>query len=554
MVSAGETVTTGTSDRERIVRAAGIIMVGTILSRLLGLGREQVTAAFFGVTNEVAAFTIADNIHTMLFDLVISGMMQAALVPVLSAYAEPEQRDELRRITGALLVLGLFLVGGAVLIMELFAPTVVAIMTSLGGSQEARGPDTITLTIQLVRMVLPAVVLLAISTILMSTLYALQRFTRPALSLAARNAAVVAVTLALGRTAFGIRSLVLGILIGAVILALIQLPGLRDAMPRPNLNFRHPAIRRILALYLPIFIGLTSNTMALVVDRNLAWGVDPRALGAMRYATTLNQMILGLVAAATSLASLPALSRHFSAADEASFQRTLSNGLKMVALMVVPATFGLAAIAWPAVDLLFRHGATNTAGAQAILVALLLYLPGTFFAAFDQVLIFAYYARQNTRTPVIVGVLAVGVYLAVAVPIVGVFGLHGLPGMAALVIANSLQFTFHAGAMWFLTRRSLGHVGDATVKRTLGLTVGVGTVMAIVVVALVQAFELGPVIALAPAGSLLDLARRLLAVVIPAGIGAGIYAGGLHLLGVEEIRTLQRGVRRRLGRAGTLAR
>lgn len=541
MVSAEERAAQS-SDRQTIAKAAAIIMVGTILSRLLGLGREQITSFMFGTGDSVAAFTIADNVHTILFDLVISGMMQAALVPVLSSYAAPEQREELRRIVGALLVLAAIVVGGAVTIMVVFAPQVVWLMTALGGGNEVHSPETIPLTIELVRMILPAVFLLAISTILMSTLYALQRFTRPALSLAMRNAAIVTAALTLGRTALEVRSLAVGIVVGAVLLVVIQLPGLRDAMPKPNLNFRHPAIRRILILYVPIFVGLLANTTALVIDRNLAFNVDVHALGAMRYATALNQMILGIVAAATSLAALPTLSRHFSAGDEQAFQRTLSNGLKMVTVMVVPATFGLAAIAWPTVDLLFFHGKTDFDGARAILIALLAYLPGTFFAAFDQVLIFAYYARQNTRTPVIVGVLAVGVFLMME------FSLVGPLGMAGLVLANSVQFIFHACVMWFLMRRSLGHVGDATVRRTLRITVTVGAVMALIVFALATLLEAAPLGGTTATGALV-LWHRLITVAIPIAAGAVIYLGGLHLLGVEEVRMIQQAVMRRLGRA-----
>ncbi len=528
---------TAGSDRRQIAKAAAIIMVGTVLSRVLGLGREQITAVLFGTGNEVAAFTIADNIHTMLFDLVISGMMQAALVPVLSAYAAPEQRAELRRIIGALLMLALIVVGGAVLLMELFAPAVVTVMTALGGGAEARGEEIVALTVQLVRLILPTVLMLAVSTILMSTLYALQRFTRPALALAVRNAAIVASALALGRT-IGIQSLVIGILAGALLLALLQLSGLRDAMPRLNFGFRHPAIRRILALYLPISVGLIGNTFALVIDRNLAWGVGTDALGAMRYATALNQMILGIVAAAISLAALPTLSRHFAANDETAFQRTLSNGLKMVTVLVVPATFGLAAIAWPVVSLLFFHGETKFQGAHAIWIALLAYLPGTFFAAFDQVLIFAYYARQNTRTPVIVGVLAVGVYLLVALSLVSPLGMVGL------VLANSAQFTFHAIVMWFLLRRTLGQVGDRTVIRTLRAALTVGAVMAIAAYVTVVGLQS----VLHPDQDAPGLIGRFALVVLPVGLGAIIYAGGLHLLGVEEIRDIQRGITRRLGR------
>ena len=529
--------TRASSDRERIVKAAAIIMLGTLASRVLGLGREQISSYLFGTGDAVAAFTIADNIHTMLFDLVMSGMMEAALVPVLSAYTAPEQREELRRITGALLVLVLIIIGGAVLLLELFAPVAVRVMTAFGGGASARGADTVALTVQIVRIILPAVLLLAISAVIMSTLYSLHRFTRPALSLAARNAAIIFAAVTLGRTALGVRSLAVGVVLGGLCLVLIQAPGLRDALPRPNLNFRHPAIKRIYTLYLPITVGLISNTIALIVDRNLAWGAGVNALGAMRYATALNQMILGLVATATSIASLPTLSRHFASGDEEGYQRTLSNGLKMVTIMVVPATLGMAAIAWPAVRLLFEHGATSNAGARAIMTALLAYLPGTFFAAFDQVLIFAFYARHNTRTPVTVGVLAVGVYFITALSLV-----HPLE-MTGLVLANSAQFTFHAIVMWLLLRRALGQVGDVTVGRTLRRALAAGGVMALGVLALSQVLRM----LFESSGSPVTL--QFVAVIVPIGFGMLLYGGLLRALGVEEMRALQRGLLTRLGRA-----
>jgi putative peptidoglycan lipid II flippase len=531
------------SDRSKIAQAAAIIMVGTLLSRILGLGREQLTSWLFGTGDAVAAYTIADNIHTMLYDLVISGMIQAAIVPVLSAYAAPELRDEFRRITGALLMLTLIFVGGAVIIMEILAPQVVTVMTVFGGGAQARGESTVQLTIVLVRLILPAVFLLSISAILMSALYSLQRFSRPAISVAVRNAAIIVVALLLGRSALGIKSMQLGILLGAVALIAIQAPGLKDALPRPNFNIKHPAIRRILALYIPISIGLVSNAIALVVDRNLAWGVGENALGAMRYATTLNQMILGLVATATSIAALPALSRHFAAGDAQSFQRTLSNGLKLVTIMVVPATLGLAAIAWPTVRLLFYHGATNFDGAHAIFIALLAYLPGTFFAAFDQVLIFTYYARQNTKTPVIVGVLAVGIYFLFALTLVNRLGMLGL------VLANSAQFTFHAIVMWVLVKRLLGHVGDTTVARTFWKCILAGGIMAAAVYGVYRGLQMTSFAAVHGAARVSALPTESVSVIVPIGVGVAIYVVGLRLLGVDEIHAVQQGILRKLGRA-----
>lgn len=529
-----------------IAFAAVVLMIGNILSRVLGLVREQTASYMFGAGDQMAAFIIADNIHTMLFDLVISGMMQAALIPVLSEYVGAHARHELRRITGALLVLAVGVVGSIVLLLMIFAPTAVRVMTTLGGGEETRGVATVELTVELVRWILPAVLLLAISTILMSTLFALQRFTLPSLSLSLRNVAIIFSALTLGRTALEVRSMAIGIVLGALLLVVVQLPGLRDAMPIPNLHINHPAIRRIGLLYLPIFIGLLANTFALIVDRNLAWGAGEYAPAAMRYATTLNQMVLGLVAAAISLASLPALSRHFSAGDDEAYWGTLANGLRMIAVLVIPATFGLAVLAWPTVQLMFEHGETGHDAAVQILIALLIYLPGTLFAAFDQALIFAYYARQNTKTPQIVGVAAVGVYFLFALTLVGRFE------MAGLVAANSAQFIFHAIVMVVLLRRMFPRGTPAARRfdtprlvRTVRTSTIVAAGMAVVVGAIAWLLATGLP---EPAGGATRLLREVMVVAVPAGVGVAIYAAGLLAFGVPEMQTIQHRILARFGR------
>ncbi|HET8522360.1 MAG TPA: murein biosynthesis integral membrane protein MurJ, partial [Thermomicrobiales bacterium] len=398
--------TGGVPVRSGIAAAAMVIMLGNVLSRVLGLGREQLASGLFGTGDPIAAFTIADNVHTLLFDLLVSGMLQAALVPVLAGWAAPDPaaRAELRRISGALLTLVALVAGIVVAAGLIFAPAVVDVMTSLGGAN-ARGADTTQLTITLVRLIMPAILFLSIGTILMGTLYALERFTAPALAVAARNGVIVVAMLAFSG-ALGVKSIALGIVVGAMTIAALQIVPLHraGALPKPNFGFRHPAVKRVLRLYLPIFLGLLVNTVAVVIDRNLAWGAERDALGAMRYATTLVQMVLGLVAAAISLAALPSLSRHHARGDEEAYLATLGRALAMVTVLIVPAVFGLAAIAKPTIALLFEHGATGPDDARLIVIALLGYLPGTLCAAYDQVLIFAFYARQNTRLPVLVGV------------------------------------------------------------------------------------------------------------------------------------------------------
>ena len=163
--------------------------------------------------------------------------------------------------------------------------------------------------------------LLGVASVLQSTLYALQRFTMPALSLAARNASVVLAVLVLGR-ALGVHSLVVGILVGAVLLVALQIPGFRGTglRIRPSFAWRDPALRRIGALYLPVFLGLLLNSWALIMDRNLAETTGEHGIAAMRFATQVQQLTVGMVVTAISIATLPRLSRAAAEEDEEAFR------------------------------------------------------------------------------------------------------------------------------------------------------------------------------------------------------------------------------------------
>src|SRR4029078_3022051 len=124
-----------------------------------GLAREQLASGLFGTGDPIAAFTIADNVNTLIFDLVISGMLEAALVPVLAQWAAADlfNRNELRRVSGALLTLAAMVIGTCVVFGILFAPAIVKIMTSYGTDKSTHAPSTIDLTVTLVRWILPAV-------------------------------------------------------------------------------------------------------------------------------------------------------------------------------------------------------------------------------------------------------------------------------------------------------------------------------------------------------------------------------------------------------------
>ena len=520
-----------TPSRSGVAKAALLITAGGLASRILGLVREQLAAGYFGAGDAVAAFQIADNVQTLLFDLVISGMLQAALVPVLVEYSGVRDRRDLRRISGTIATVAFLIVGLATALGWVFTGRLVQVMTSLGAGDQSRSPETVAMTEHLVRIVLPGVLFLAIGTVFSAVLYALGRASGPATALAARNLVVVIAIVSLADR-IGVESMAYGVLIGGALVAAIQLPWLikLDAIPRPNLQLLDPAVRQIGRLYIPVFLGLMVSTVQVVVDRNLAWRAESDALGAMRYATTLVQSVLGLVAAAISLAALPVLAIHFANRDEDSFNHTLEQAVRMVTVLILPAVFGLAALARPVVGLLFEHGETGAAEANSIATVLLAYLPGTLFAAYDQVLIYMFYSRRSTWIPVLVGVFSIGAYFAVAGLLADRFGAAGL------AIANSAQFVTHTIVLGWIARHRIGEIWNR-VSYLLALTLAGSLACAGVAYLTYRLIDRVMVE---------GLVRQFGAVVVPAAFGGAVYLAVLLVARVPEIEMIKNRVGARL--------
>jgi len=501
-----------------VARAAGIIALGNVASRVLGLVRETVIAHLFGATGLVSAFRVASILPTMLYDLLIGGMVSSALVPVFSGYAAQE-REELWRVASLMLCLTALVLSLVAVVLEFLAPQAAWLLS--GGFD----PELLAQTTKLMRITIPAVIFMSLSGVLTGLLYALKRFAYPAFTTAVFNAGMVSVALLLAGK-LGIASLAVGLLAGAALQVILQLPALRDMRFLPSLDASHPGLRRLVRLYLPVVLGLVINQVGIAIDRNLASRTGARSIAWMANATTLIQFPLGLISVAVSLAILPTLSRE-AANDEGQgrrgeFQATLASGLRLVLVAIIPATIGLFILAHPIIALLFEHGEFGPQDTVQTALALRCYLIGLIFAAIDQPLVFAFYARQDTLTPALVGAAGVGIYLAVALALIRPLGMIGL------VLANSLQLMGHALAMLALFWRRLGGlagygVGMAATKALLAsLAMGGATYLA-----------LGWVRGLSSTNG---LAGELMAVGVPGGVGLMVYLAMLALLGAREAR------------------
>jgi putative peptidoglycan lipid II flippase len=506
-----------------VAQAAGITALGNIASRVLGLAREMVKSGLFGAGPHVDALTVALRIPNTIYDLLVGGMISSALVPVLSDYDAPERRAELWHLLSTLLGLVSLIVCTFVLAGELLAPQL--IWLSAGGLKSADQA----LAVSLLRLMLPGVLCLSLASILTGALYALKRFTRPAFAPAIFNAAMVVVAWMLGRR-WGVYSMAAGLLVGAALQVALQLSDLRGAHLRFAIDLHHPALRRIGRLYLPILIGLVvDNLLSVFLSYNLASDIGSSRISWMEYAATIIQVPLGLVVTAVSIAILPTLSRQASADAVGPFRVTLAKGLRLVLALVIPATVGLYVLANPIIALILEHGVFAPADTVAVAGALKCALLGLLFAAVDQPLIFAFYARKDTLTPALVGVWTTLIYAVTAV------GLQrmGVLNLPLLVLVNSLKLTAHALAMLLLTRRRLGGLGDhgiwsLTLKATLA-----SLVMAAATRGVMQFL-----LRMAPPGLLGEL------LVVGGAGGVGIAAYGLLALvfKVEELHLLRAAV------------
>ncbi len=511
------------SELPAIARAASVIALGNVASRVLGLAREVVKARLFGASGQVDALNVALILPNQIYELVTGGIVNSALVPVFSDYAAPERRAELWRLVSTLLTLATLTLALLMGVVSLFSPVVARVVS---GGLDA---PALALAASLLRLTLPAVVFLSLSGILSGLLYSLKRFTLPAFTAAVFNASMVICALAFGAR-WGVRAMAVGLFVGAVLQLTIQFPALHDGLAhlRPSFSLSHPGLRRIFRLYLPIIFGLVITQASIYIGIHLASDTE-NGISWMNYATTIYQFPLGLVATALSFAILPTLSRQ---AAEAEFKATLVQGLNLVISLILPATVGLFVLARPIVALLYERGEFAPNDTIQTALVLQLFLLGLSFAAVDQMLIFAFYARKDTFTPSMVGVVSVAVYLAAALALIKPLGLF------SLMIADSLKQMTHALVTGFLLSRRLGGFSRTSLTSTL-IKCAVASAATGGIAAL--ALSLWSRLPLPP-----SLLIRTAGVAIPSALAFVVYAFLLARLRVSEFQLLLTSVANRL--------
>jgi len=537
----------------KVAGATGILALGNIASRILGLIRETVLTFLFGASPQVEAFLVATLVPRALYDLLIGGHVNGAIVPVLSEIVTLKGREELWKVLSILM--SLITVGLAILVLviEVFASHIVALTAS------GANPYTQMMATDLLRITAPALIFMGLFAIFSGTLYALKSFTLPAFAGVVFNGSIALITLifvpgheltmsltyspfmpyTLARPQHAITIVAISWLLGGAMQMGLQLFGLQLSRLRFVLDWRHPALRSIALLYAPVMFSLIIDTLIIrPVSYNLASNTGQGSIAYMNWATTLIQFPQGLVATAISLAILPTLASQALGLDKnRAFKDTLGLGLRLTTTLIVPATIGLFVLAHPIVALLFEHGEFTAGDTNITALALRMYLIGLPFAALDLLLVYAFYARKDTVTPAVVGVASFVVYIGVAVTLLPRYGLY------SLMIADSMKHISHALISGIILRARVNGFGKQRLIETALKSAAAGLVMGIAGALLL------PILTRLVGGGGEGFVREAAVVVIVGGVCAVVYVRLALAFHIEELRWLSGLLKQRVLRA-----
>ena len=377
----------------------------TMLSRVLGLVRDMVIARYFGAGAGADAFFVAFKIPNFLRRLFAEGAFAQAFVPVLSSYRQQESITEVRRLVNAVAgVLGLVLLGvtavamlGAPLLTAVFAPGFLDDDLKFG------------LASDMLRITFPYLLLVSLTAFAGSILNSYDRFAVPAFTPVLLNLAMISAAIFLSPLMeTPVIALAWGVFIAGALQLFFQLPFLMQLglMPRPKVDYRHEGVRRIMKLMVPALFGVSVSQINLLLDTVLASFLQTGSVSWLYYSDRLSELPLGVFGIAIATVILPSLSRKHAAESADQFAATLDWAVRAVLLIGLPAALALALLAEPLIATLFHYGEVTDRDVTMAAQSLRAYSAGLLAFMLIKVLAPGYFARQDTKTPVKIGIIA----------------------------------------------------------------------------------------------------------------------------------------------------
>jgi len=490
-------------------------MVAMVLSRLIGYVRDMVIYAHFGQNSFTDAYNAAFSIPDFLYYLLVGGALSSAFIPVFSSYIATQREEDGWRVASTIFNIIMILMFCGIGLGILFAPALIRLLVP-GFSAE-----NMVLTVLMTRVMFIQTLFMALNGISMGILHSYQNFLAPAIGSVVYNLGIITIGLILSPY-LGIVGFAVGVVGGAIFFFAVQLPALLKLglRYRPILDLQHPGVKKIGALVLPVLIGLSVTQFNLFVNQNLGSTLPEGMISALRAAQRIMQLPIGVFAIAIAAAVFPTLTSLAARQEMAEFKRTMSLGVRTVIFITLPSAAGLIALKTPIVRLLFQQGRFTAADTQATAYALLFYCIGLFAYSSIQLLNRVFYALQDTKTPVTVGIFTIIVNIVLNFLLIKPLG-HG-----GLALAYSLAGLVNMIGLFYILKRKVGAIDGRRILHSFTQTLGISVIMA------VAAYQTAAVV-----DNTVGAATKLgqfLQVGLGVGVGATVFFALVLFLKMEE--------------------
>ncbi|HMQ34054.1 MAG TPA: murein biosynthesis integral membrane protein MurJ [Chloroflexaceae bacterium] len=517
-----------------------VVMGGFVLSRVTGLLRDVVATYFFGTSPEAAAYRSAFTIVDLLYLVIIGGALGSSFIPVFIEVWERDGRERAWRVASAIVTWALIALGAASALVFLAAPWLVRALYGGEGFDEA----TLTLATRLTRLFLLSPLLLGMGGLAMAALNARDHFALPALAPSIYNLGIIGG--ALLAPWVGIWGMAWGVVVGALLYLLVQLPALRriGMELRPRLGRGVEEVGRVARQMGPRVLGQTAAHASFVITLALAARLEDGAakVAGLAYAYGLMMLPYGVFSLSLSQVAFPRLARLVAEGRRVELAADVRRTLGTILWLTLPAAAALLALGFPAARALYQRGAFDALSLQYTVSALFGYALALPAFAASEILIRSFYAMQRTWTPVLVGLLQVGLNLGLGAALLRAGG-----DVAALALAFSVANNAEALLLLLLLARALpGIWRDGALWRTVAAALGGAALLGLGLTALSAASRgLVPALAAGHAYAWTSELPGLLAWLAAAGLAGGAgYLGLTALLGAAPARAALARLRR----------
>ena len=504
-------------------------MVALIFGQLAGLVRGILVARAFGASPELDAFVYSNRVCETLFLLVAGGALGSTFLPAFTGLLAKDDRDSAWKLASSLANTVTLTLSLLAVLVAVFAPQVVRYALAPG---LYKNPELFALTISLLRIQLISAILFGLGGLIVGILNAHQVFLIPAVTPAMYQLGIIfgAVVLA---PSMGIYGLAWGVVIGALLYLLIQIPFLlkQRGTYTPALGLDDPNTRQVILLMGPRLLGVAVVQLNFWVNNILASTMEGGSAAGLSYGFSLMLVAQSAIAQSVAIAALPTFSTQYALGKIDEMRASLAASLRGILLMAVPASVGLIILREPLISFLYQRGKFDEHDVQLTAWALLWYAAGLVGHSIMEVLTRAFYAQQDTKTPVIIGTVAMGLNVVFSILLSKLFAQVGWFPLGGLALANSSATALEATALFIFMRRRLDGIEGRSIADGAWRVSLSALGMAIGLLWWIQA-----------AGNL----TRWLAALGGVAIGGILYLIGVIILKVPEMRMMSQVIARRL--------